>query len=414
MEQAGPFQVFPFFRNDREAVFLRRPNRFLIIAGDEEGREIPCHCPNPGRLLEFLFPGERLILEKRAEETRAGARAKEVKKTEYTAAAIYHQGRVAPLYAARANQAAQALILPAIIPGLQEVRPEFTLGDSRFDFLCLDRRQRRHLVEVKACSLVEYETAMFPDAPSLRALKHLEELCALASGGLYRCHVLFVIVHGKPRRFIPNLHTDPAFAAALSRCARNVAVHAALLECGPQGEAVMTASRVPVDLSWGKLAAANRGSYLVVLELPEGRDIAVGGLGTRSFEPGWYVYAGSAQKNLAQRTARHLRRARKTPHWHLDYLTPYAGEIQALPVMTWDNLECAFAAELAALGGRAVPGFGCSDCRCGSHLYFFADPPLHNREFVGMLLRYRSGGWAPPSPRSDSFASIPRLSSNAS
>ncbi|MDR2069003.1 MAG: DNA/RNA nuclease SfsA [Spirochaetaceae bacterium] len=383
------------FTNHREAFFVRRPNRFLIIARDGD-EEIPCHCPNPGRLVEFVFPGARLILERReppppesGPSRISSARAK----TGWTAVGIYYRDGVVPLFSSRANKAAELLILKKIIPGIREIHREFTLGASRFDFLCIDRKGNRHLVEVKACSLIEYGVAMFPDAPSGRALKHLEELAALREEG-YNSHVLFVIVHGKPRVFIPNLHTDPAFAAALSRYGSvkghpGVEIHAALLCCNREGAAVLTPAAIPVDLSHGKLAESNRGSYLILLKLPEPAKIAAGSLGPRLYTPGWYVYAGSAQKNLSTRINRHLRKIRKQKHWHLDYLTPHAETIKALPVFSYRNLECSLAKALADLGGRAVPGFGCSDCRCKSHLYYFAAPPLGNRAFVDLLLRFR-------------------------
>ncbi|MDR2898608.1 MAG: DNA/RNA nuclease SfsA, partial [Spirochaetaceae bacterium] len=170
------------FSNDLEAEFLRRPNRFLIIAGNK-GEEIPCHCPNPGRLSEMLFPGTTLILEKRtAAETSATAKSTSPK-TAWTAAGLYHRESIVPLYSARANEAAEKIILPRLIPGLTEIHREYTIGGSRFDFLCIDSEGTRHLIEVKACSLVEHNVAMFPDAPSSRALKHLEELANLAKQG---------------------------------------------------------------------------------------------------------------------------------------------------------------------------------------------------------------------------------------
>ncbi|GHV77211.1 hypothetical protein AGMMS49942_20320 [Spirochaetia bacterium] len=369
-----------FFRNDREAVFVRRPNRFLIIArvGSEE---IACHCPNPGRLIEFVFPGTRLILEKRKEDNPNA-------KTGWTVVGLYYRDTVAPLFSSRANKAAEELILKEIIPGLKEIKAEYTLGDSRFDFLCIDAKKRKHLVEVKACSLIEYGVAMFPDAPSGRALKHLEELAELSALG-YHCHVLFVITHSDPAVFIPNLHTDPEFAAALSKFGHAVTIHAALLRSDSSGRTVLTVPALPVDLSHGELAERNGGNYLMLLELPVSRDIEVGALGTMRFKAGWYVYAGSARKNLSQRINRHLRRERKQKHWHFDYLTPWAGKIKALPIMSYRNLECDLAQDLAKLGGKGIPKFGSSDCGCGSHLYYFKEPPMGNREFVDMLLRYR-------------------------
>ena len=377
-------EEFSFFRNDAEALFVRRPNRFLIIARDGK-KELACHCPNPGRLIEFVFPGARLILEKR---NPGNPKAR----TGWTVVGIHYRDGVVPLFSSRANSAAEKLLLKAIIPGLRSISPEYTLGPSRFDFLCVDAEGRNHLVEVKACSLVEHGTAMFPDAPSGRALKHLEELAELSSRG-YHCHVLFVVSHGKPDVFIPNLHTDPEFAAALTRHRKTVAVHAALLRCDASGHARSVSAALPVDLSHGKLAESNSGNYLILLELAETRSIAVGALGTLPFRAGWYVYAGSARKNLSRRINRHLRRQRKQQHWHLDYLIPHAargaGKLKALPILSYRNLECDLAGEMAKLGGKPVPRFGSSDCKCPSHLYYFKDPPMGKREFVDMLLRYR-------------------------
>ncbi|MDR2741615.1 MAG: sugar fermentation stimulation protein SfsA, partial [Treponema sp.] len=59
-------QTVKMFNPDREAVLISRPNRFLIIAGDGK-EELRCHCPNPGRMTEFMFPGTSLILERRKE-----------------------------------------------------------------------------------------------------------------------------------------------------------------------------------------------------------------------------------------------------------------------------------------------------------------------------------------------------------
>jgi sugar fermentation stimulation protein A len=420
------------FQNDLEAVFVKRPNRFLIIA-EAEGRETACHCPDPGRLAELLFPGARLILEKRRGGIRDAGRPA---RTAYTAAAVRSRGEVVPLFSARVNRAAEKLVLEKIIPGLRETRAEFSLGGSRFDFFCVDERGARHLVEVKACSLVEYGVAMFPDAPSSRALKHLEELAALGDRG-YCCHMLFVITHGAPEVFVPNLHTDPDFAAALRRYGRAappetarggaaaepaartagesgpVLVHAALIRCGTNGSARLVRDPVsrgggfiPLDLSRGGLAEKNSGSYLVILEIPgterkgrrgspETQGIEAGSLGKIEIKPGWYVYAGSAMKNLSRRMSRHLRRVKKRKHWHIDYLTPLASKIKALPVRSCRSLECDLAAALEKLGGEGVPGFGCSDCRgaggrrCASHLFYFGKNPEEDRGFVDMLMRFR-------------------------
>jgi len=256
------------FTNDLEARFVRRPNRFLIIA-EKDGKELTCHCPNPGRLSELLFPGITLILEKRSGPG-TGWTAVALKKETVVPGS---ESNIVPLYSLRANEAAEQLILPGIIPGILEIHREYRMGNSRFDFLCIDKKGKKHLVEVKACSLVEYGTAMFPDAPSTRALKHLEELAHNSSEGFF-CHILFVIMHGKPEQFIPNIHTAPAFAEALCRYGTGVRgkpgsikVHTALLCCGEDGTVSRVKKKIPPNLgpSIKKLAEADSGNYLVLL-----------------------------------------------------------------------------------------------------------------------------------------------------
>jgi len=380
------------FHKHREALFVRRPNRFLIVAHDGD-EELDCHCPNPGRMAELLVPGARLILEQR--EKRGTASKPELTtrgtghpRTAWTAVAVRYQGAVVPLFSAKANDIARELLLARLIPDLMEVRPEYTLGGSRFDFLAIDKIGQRHLVEVKACSLVEWETALFPDAPSERATRHLEELAELTQQG-YLCHVLFVVVHGGAVRFMPNPHTDPLFASTLARLSPRLEIHAALVACDAEGLVHLVNPTIPVDLASGILAAENRGSYLVVLGVPQTVSLVVGSLGEITFDAGWYVYAGSAQKNLSQRLARHLRKVRKKTHWHLDYLTSHAEIITGLPIASWTNLECPLASALGELGGKPVARFGSSDCVCKSHLYYFETPPLEDQTFMELVLQFR-------------------------
>lgn len=419
---AGLRDSVNLFRTDLEARFVERPNRFVVIAEDARGRKFRCHMPNPGRMTELLVPGTPLLLQARTPpsgadrrdsprgeegaprpaETVAGPITEEAaeagraagppspRKTEWTAVAARYRGGIVPLVSASMNRVARDLVLPRLYPQATELRGEYAVGTSRFDFLVTDRHDQRTLVEVKSCSLVEFGVAMFPDAPSERALRHLRELSRLADEG-YRAAVIFVIGHGRAERLVPNLHTDPAFAAELSAAAANVDIRAVQLEVREDGLARLVRQEVPVDLSYGALAAANRGSYLILLELREAATMGVGALGPVHFEPGWYVYCGSAERGLSSRTARHLRTEGKRLRWHIDYLVPAAARLEAFPIAGRENLECCLSAALAALGGIPVPRFGSSDCvsRCGSHLYRFGTPPLKDRAFLDLLFRFR-------------------------
>ena len=93
------------------------------------------------------------------------------------------------------------------------VQPEYTYGSSRFDFY-LEQGQHRALMEVKGCTLEVGNIGYFPDAPTIRGVKHLHELALAAQAG-YDCFLAFVIAMPGVKRVLPNERTDPAFAKAL-------------------------------------------------------------------------------------------------------------------------------------------------------------------------------------------------------
>jgi sugar fermentation stimulation protein A len=111
------------------------------------------------------------------------------------------------------------------------------------------------------------------------------------------------------------------------------------------------------------------GVYIAIFRLVEARDISVARLGRFHFRPGFYLYAGSAQRNLAARLERHGRKS-KSMRWHIDYLSARAEMLGAITIAGPRERECEIAAELAAMFEPVAPGFGASDCRCGGHLFY--------------------------------------------
>lgn len=132
-----------------------------------------------------------------------------------------------------------------------------------------------------------------------------------------------------------------------------------------------------------------KGSYLLILSLPGSRTIQVGRLGSMAFDRGWYSYSGSAfgPGGLAARLGRHMRPLVKT-HWHIDYLRAEAKVVAAWMAFGPPVREHYWAAALTkgAEAGTAVRGFGCSDCRCPSHLIHFTRRPGRTllRDRLGM------------------------------
>lgn len=132
----------------------------------------------------------------------------------------------------------------------------------------------------------------------------------------------------------------------------------------------------------------NKGFYHLILHLDHATSILVGKLGTFSFEPGYYVYTGSALNNLQTRIDRH-RRPHKKLRWHIDYLRREAEliAIHTYPLIeqaeTSLRTECTLNQSVQNLPGAQipVPGFGSSDCRCHSHLTYFQTCPTRISKF---------------------------------
>ncbi|MDD1710030.1 MAG: GIY-YIG nuclease family protein [Methanoregulaceae archaeon] len=107
--------------------------------------------------------------------------------------------------------------------------------------------------------------------------------------------------------------------------------------------------------------------------------LKIGSLGQVTFPQGWHVYTGSAQGpgGLA-RISRHIRVKRegiRSPHWHVDYLLVHPG-FELISVACAQTSEQSDECRISGLLTHdPVPGFGCSDCRCRSHLAYFEVNP---------------------------------------
>ncbi len=135
----------------------------------------------------------------------------------------------------------------------------------------------------------------------------------------------------------------------------------------------------------------NKGVYCLVLWLPRACHISLSRERASRLERGWYVYTGSAKRNLVPRLQRHLRRHKKL-HWHIDHLRAVAS-IRQIWVWPWTaGAECRTNTLVRQMPDATCPvrGFGASDCRCVAHLIAFPFepmPPAH-----GMTYSYRVRG----------------------
>ena len=120
------------------------------------------------------------------------------------------------------------------------------------------------------------------------------------------------------------------------------------------------------------------GTYVLILRNPRRAGLRVGGLGRIAPPAGYYLYVGSARGpgGLRARVARHLRVSAQ-PHWHIDYLRQRAAPLKVWLLAGPSSQEHHWAGVMDGGCGIeiAVPGFGASDCRCASHLFFSGRSP---------------------------------------
>jgi Uri superfamily endonuclease len=113
-----------------------------------------------------------------------------------------------------------------------------------------------------------------------------------------------------------------------------------------------------------------KGSYILLIQLKEEQMIRAGSLPPNYFPGGYYAYVGSAMGGFKSRLNRHLKKT-KRPHWHVDYLLQKASLNGIIICETGERMECIIA-QAISFRFSSIPGFGSSDCRCRSHLFFAA------------------------------------------
>lgn len=222
--------------------FVRRDNRFRATVV-VDGEEVWAHVPNSGRLTELFVPGRALWLAPATSPNRKTGY--DLKLVEYPAPGrgdvlVSVDARLPnPLFA----EAVDAGRLPAF-PCVSFER-EVRLGDSRIDFRLHDA-DGVCWVETKSVTLVEGETALFPDAPTGRGRRHLQELEAAVAVG-ERAAVVFVVQRPDAGRFAPHPTADPAFAETL-RAVAAAGVDVRAYACDVSLSAIAIAREIPVCL----------------------------------------------------------------------------------------------------------------------------------------------------------------------
>lgn len=187
--------------------FVERPNRFIAMV-DIEGKTEKCHVKNTGRCRELLLPGAEVYLEKSSNPNR---------RTAYDLIGVKKGELLINMDSQAPNKAVKEwLEEEAFFKNVTYLKPECKYGNSRIDFYLELEKRRKLFIEVKGVTLEENGTARFPDAPTERGIKHIQELQRAVGEG-YEAYLLFVIQMKEILQFEPNDRTHKAFGDALRK-----------------------------------------------------------------------------------------------------------------------------------------------------------------------------------------------------
>ena len=195
------------YRSITPARFISRPNRFVAEV-KINGKTETVHVKNTGRCKELLLPRSDVILDKSDNPNR---------KTQYDLIAVYKANLgLVNIDSQAPNLAVKEWLedRPAPFQDAMLIKPEYTYGKSRVDFY-MECPTRKILMEVKGCTLEIDGIGYFPDAPTQRGVKHLQELTSAVNKG-YECYIAFVIAMPSVRQVLPNTTTHPEFGKALT------------------------------------------------------------------------------------------------------------------------------------------------------------------------------------------------------
>ncbi len=197
------------YDNIHKGKFLSRPNRFIANV-EIDGKAEVCHVKNTGRCKELLIEGCTVWLEHSDSESR---------KTAFDLVAVEKGDRLINMDSQAPNKAVGEWLRENRPFGEGfSVYPEKKYGNSRFDFY-LESQDRKIFMEVKGCTLEKDGVVLFPDAPTLRGVKHIEELAHCLDEG-YEAYIMILVQMSDVKYFTPNYDPHPEFGEALEKASR--------------------------------------------------------------------------------------------------------------------------------------------------------------------------------------------------
>ena len=190
--------------------FISRPNRFIAYV-EIDGKVEVCHVKNTGRCKEILIPGAKVYVEKSDNPNR---------KTMYDVIAVYKGEELINIDSQAPNKVfGEWAKQSGYFENITLIKSECKYKNSRFDFY-IEANGRKIFVEVKGVTLEDNGVVKFPDAPTERGVKHINELIDCTKNG-YEAYICFIIQMRNCKYFTPNRQTHPEFADVLSKAENN-------------------------------------------------------------------------------------------------------------------------------------------------------------------------------------------------
>ncbi|MCL2286727.1 MAG: DNA/RNA nuclease SfsA [Firmicutes bacterium] len=222
------------YNNIHKGIFKNRPNRFIAEV-EIDGKVEICHVKNTGRCKELLISGATVYANYADNPSRA---------TKYDLIAVDKGDLIINMDSYAPNIAfGEYLQQGKFFENVTLIKPEAKYGASRFDFY-VETARSKAFIEVKGVTLEENGIAMFPDAPTERGIKHLNELAACITDG-HDAYVVFVVQMKGIKHFTPNYKTHAAFGETLSKV-MSMGVNAMAFDCEITAEKMEINNRVPI------------------------------------------------------------------------------------------------------------------------------------------------------------------------
>ncbi len=227
-----------YINNIKRGRFIKRPNRFIAHIEIDNKIEI-CHVKNTGRCKELLIPEKSIVY---VEE---GSNPK--RKTKYSLIAVEKGSRIVNMDSQVTNKAVYEFVEQGkLFKNITYLKAEKTYKNSRFDLYVETAEGRKIFIEVKGVTLEDNGVVRFPDAPSERAVKHVNELCKSIKNG-YEAYIIFVIQMKDVLYFEPNYDTHREFGEALAEADKK-GVNILAYDCIVTPDSIVINDKVKINI----------------------------------------------------------------------------------------------------------------------------------------------------------------------